>query len=97
VAGVSSEELVAFCKTLPDTGCGYYPNSSFVHLDVRGSGVGSVTWIDASGPGQAPHYVPTWPPPAEQADRAVLPPDTSADPWSIDPADEHAPDREPSP
>lgn len=61
--GVSNEELVAFCKTLPDTGCGYYPNSSFVHMDVRETGTGHVTWIDASGPGESPRYVPTWPPP----------------------------------
>jgi Bacterial protein of unknown function (DUF882) len=97
VAGVANEELVAFCKTLPDTGCGYYPNSSFVHMDVRGHGTGAVTWIDASGPGQAPHYVASWPPPPEQADQAVLPPDASSDPYADDPADEHAPDREPSP
>jgi hypothetical protein len=102
VAGVTNEELVAFCKTLPDTGCGYYPNSSFVHFDVRNPGTGPVTWIDASGPGQAPHYVRAWPPPPEDADVAVLPPDTqprdgSADPWTVDPADEHAADHEPSP
>jgi len=97
VAGVPNEELVTFCKTLPDTGCGYYPNSSFVHVDVRSAGTGGVTWIDASGPGQAPHYVSSWPPPPEQADQAVLPPDGSSDPWSLDAADEHAPDREPSP
>jgi len=67
VAGVANEELVAFCKTLPDTGCGYYPNSSFVHVDVRAPGTGSVTWIDASGPGEAPRYVSQWPPPPEPA------------------------------
>ncbi len=75
VAGVSNEELVAFCKTLADTGCGYYPNSSFVHFDVRNPGTGGVSWIDASGPGETPHYVHQWPPPPEDADRAVLPPD----------------------
>lgn len=95
VAGVSNEELVAFCKTLPDTGCGYYPNSSFVHVDVRKPGTGSVTWIDTSGPGEAPHYVGQWPPPPEAADTAVLPPDTEphdsdVDPWAVDPGDEHA-------
>jgi hypothetical protein len=97
VAGVSNEELVAFCKTLPDTGCGYYPNSSFVHVDVRNPGTGSVTWIDSSGPGEAPHYVKQWPPPPEESDTAVLPPDHephdgsgSADPWALDPGDEHA-------
>ncbi len=65
IDGVRNEELVAFCKTLEDTGCGYYPNSSFVHLDVRAPGTGHVTWIDSSGPGESPHYVSAWPPPPE--------------------------------
>jgi hypothetical protein len=65
VDDVRNEELVTFCKTLPDTGCGYYPNSSFVHLDVRAPGTGHVSWIDASGPGEAPHYVTAWPVPPE--------------------------------
>jgi hypothetical protein len=65
IDGVSNEALVAFCKTLPDTGCGYYPNSSFVHVDVRAPNTGHVYWIDASGPGESPHYVSAWPPPAE--------------------------------
>ena len=61
VDGVKNEDVVAFCKTLNDTGCGYYPNSSFVHLDVRDTGAGHVSWIDVSGPGQSPKYVPSWP------------------------------------
>lgn len=61
--GAKNEDVVAFCKTLDDTGCGYYPNSSFVHIDVRDHGAGHVTWIDASGPGESPKYVPSWPPP----------------------------------
>ena len=65
VTGVSNEEVVTFCKTITDTGCGYYPNSSFVHVDVRAPGTGSVSWIDASGPGEAPRYVSAWPPPPE--------------------------------
>jgi hypothetical protein len=95
VAGVSNEELVAFCKTLPDTGCGYYPNSSFVHVDVRLPKTGTVSWIDASGPGEAPHYVKQWPPPPEEADTAVLAADdephdaTTASPWQLDPDDAH--------
>jgi len=55
--GVPNEALVDFCKTLENTGCGYYPNSSFVHVDVRAPGTGHVAWIDTSGPGEAPHYV----------------------------------------
>jgi hypothetical protein len=66
VEGVKNEEVVAFCKTLDETGCGYYPNSSFVHIDVRDAGSGHVTWIDASGPGEAPRYVTSWPPPAPE-------------------------------
>jgi len=61
VEGVENEELVAFCKSIPDTGCGYYPNSSFVHVDVRDPGAGHVSWIDASGPGETPRYVTEWP------------------------------------
>jgi hypothetical protein len=65
VEGVSNEALVDFCKTLEDTGCGYYPNSSFVHIDVRAPKTGHVAWIDASGPGESPRYVASWPPPPD--------------------------------
>jgi uncharacterized protein YcbK (DUF882 family) len=57
IDGVENEALVAFCKTLPDTGCGYYPNSGFVHMDVREPGAGHVAWTDVSRPGEAPRYV----------------------------------------
>lgn len=60
--GVENEAIVEFCKTLNDVGCGYYPNSSFVHMDVREAGAGHVSWIDASGPGESPRYVSEWPP-----------------------------------
>jgi uncharacterized protein YcbK (DUF882 family) len=63
--GVPNEALVDFCKTLENTGCGYYPNSSFVHVDVRAPGTGHVAWIDTSGPGETPHYVASWPAPPE--------------------------------
>jgi Bacterial protein of unknown function (DUF882) len=71
--GVHNEELVSFCKTLPDTGCGYYPNSYFIHLDIRDPGTGHTAWIDASGPGEKPRYVSAWPAPATPAlaDRPV--------------------------
>jgi uncharacterized protein YcbK (DUF882 family) len=53
VRGVPNETLRDFCRTLHDVGVGYYPNSSFIHLDVR-----SVTtyWVDESGPGELPRY-----------------------------------------
>jgi hypothetical protein len=67
VDGVTNETLVAFCKTMKDTGCGYYPNSFFVHVDVRPTGSGHVYWIDVSGPGEKPVYVKSWPPPLPAA------------------------------
>ncbi|RYE94729.1 MAG: DUF882 domain-containing protein [Myxococcales bacterium] len=62
VEGVSNESLATFCRGLGDTGCGYYPNGEFVHIDVRPKGSGHVYWIDSAGPGEAPHYVASWPP-----------------------------------
>ena len=53
VAGVPNEVLRDFCRTLRDVGVGYYPNSTFVHLDVRPT---STFWIDYSRPGEPPRY-----------------------------------------
>jgi uncharacterized protein YcbK (DUF882 family) len=53
VEGVSNRVLRDFCRTLPNTGCGYYPRSVFVHMDVREQ---STTWVDWSRPGQRPIY-----------------------------------------
>ena len=53
VEGVSNEAIRDYCHTLTGVGVGYYPNSSFVHMDVRAT----VThWTDVSGPGEAPRY-----------------------------------------
>ena len=54
VSNVSNKELYEFIKTLPRTGTGYYPNSVFVHLDVRDK---SYTWTDVSKPGEAARYL----------------------------------------
>jgi uncharacterized protein YcbK (DUF882 family) len=43
VSGVSLEELFNFAKTLPGCGVGYYPESNFIHFDVRDE---SAMWID---------------------------------------------------
>lgn len=53
VQGVPNEAVRDFCRTLKNTGCGYYPNSVFVHMDVRDV---SAFWIDYSKPGEAPRY-----------------------------------------
>lgn len=83
VEGVRNEDLVTFCRSLPDTGCGYYPKSSFVHVDVRPKGTGHVYWIDASGPGETAKYVAAWPPPKDTEPTVIPRPDPKA------PTDEH--------
>jgi uncharacterized protein YcbK (DUF882 family) len=55
VAGVKNAELRDFFRRrFKNVGVGYYPNSSFVHLDVRRGA--SAFWIDYSGPGQTALY-----------------------------------------
>jgi len=54
VRGVGNLELYRYLKTFDKVGVGYYPNSTFVHLDVRDR---KYTWTDVSGPGEAARYV----------------------------------------
>jgi hypothetical protein len=61
VLGVSNVMLFDLCRQLDDVGCGFYPNSKFIHIDVRRPGIGHALWIDASGPGEPPRYVDSWP------------------------------------
>jgi uncharacterized protein YcbK (DUF882 family)/LysM repeat protein len=53
IPGVPNEAVRDFCLTLGSVGVGYYPNSTFVHLDVREA---RTYWVDYSGPGEAPRY-----------------------------------------
>ncbi|AKT42795.1 YcbK family protein [Chondromyces crocatus] len=61
VMGVSNTSLFNLCRTLDDVGCGFYPNSKFVHVDVRRPATGHTFWIDISGPGEPSRYVDAWP------------------------------------
>lgn len=61
VVGVRHEDLRDFARTLPDAGVGFYPNSVFIHLDVRDPDEGRAFWTDYSGPGETPRYG-HWPP-----------------------------------
>ena len=54
VPGVSNEDLRDYVRTFKKVGVGYYPNSTFVHLDVRDDK--SVYWVDNAGPGEAADY-----------------------------------------
>ncbi|MEY4512202.1 MAG: hypothetical protein RLZZ450_4324 [Pseudomonadota bacterium] len=62
VAGVTREALRDFLRGFDETGVGYYPNSFFVHMDVRDT---KGYWVDRSGPGEAADYGP-WPAPTKQ-------------------------------
>ncbi len=55
IPGIPNEALRDYLRTLDDVGVGYYPNSSFVHVDVRGY---NSYWIDYAGPGEAPRKSP---------------------------------------
>lgn len=66
VEGVSREALRDFLRKFDETGVGYYPNSYFVHMDVRDS---RGYWVDRSGPGEPPDYG-TWPPTKREIERA---------------------------
>lgn len=53
VEGIPNTTLRDYCRTFRNAGVGFYPNSTFVHLDVR---AGKAYWVDYSRPGEAPHY-----------------------------------------
>ena len=55
VDGVPNEVLRDYCLTLSKVGVGYYPRSSFVHVDIRSK---AVYWVDWSRPGEPPLYLP---------------------------------------
>ena len=55
VVGIANTQLRDYLRrTYQKVGIGYYPNSSFVHLDVRKDR--SAFWIDYSGPGERALY-----------------------------------------
>lgn len=55
IAGVPNAVVCEYLRGLEDVGVGYYPNSSFVHLDVRNH---SAYWVDYAGPGEPPRSSP---------------------------------------
>lgn len=64
VSGVTREKLRDFLRGFDETGVGYYPNSFFVHMDVRDQ---KGYWVDRSGPGEPADYGP-WPPKKDELD-----------------------------
>jgi hypothetical protein len=58
VEGVANTDLRDYLRAaFARIGVGYYPNSDFVHLDVRQKN--SAFWIDYSGPGERARYSKT--------------------------------------
>lgn len=55
IPGVTNTELRDYVRRFRNCGVGFYPNSSFVHLDVRES---AAYWVDYAGPGEAPRSKP---------------------------------------
>jgi LysM repeat protein len=53
ILGVPNTALRDYVRTFHDVGVGYYPNSTFIHLDVRDY---DAYWVDYAGPGEAPRY-----------------------------------------
>src|SRR5262249_51489289 len=72
VVGVPNSVVRDYLLTLEDVGVGYYPNSTFLHLDVRPH---APYWVDSAGPGEAPRRTPhgrTPPTPADFDELAEL-------------------------
>jgi LysM repeat protein len=55
IVGVPNAVARDYLMTLDNVGVGYYPNSTFLHLDVRPR---STHWTDYAGPGEAPRKAP---------------------------------------
>jgi uncharacterized protein YcbK (DUF882 family) len=67
VQGVSNRELFERLRhSFAKVGVGYYPNSAFVHLDVRED---ETLWVDYAGPGESACYSKT---PAEDLRTGIV-------------------------
>jgi LysM repeat protein len=71
VIGVPNAVVCEYLRGIEAVGVGYYPNSSFVHLDVRSH---SAYWVDYSGPGEPPRLSPNAPatPPPRREHRRLF-------------------------
>ena len=69
VLGVPNKVLRDYLRSLESVGVGYYPNSTFVHMDVREK---TTYWVDYAGPGEPPRLTPTAVIPKDPAATAVL-------------------------
>lgn len=75
VAGVSREAVRDLAASFEQTGVGWYPNSTFVHVDVREE---SAYWVDLSRPGERARYVRGASPPSAEGSATEAGPTASA-------------------
>jgi uncharacterized protein YcbK (DUF882 family) len=71
VLGVPNRVVRDYVRKFDKVGVGYYPRSTFVHMDVRRE---DEYWVDWSRPGEAPQYRPpgAGPPPDEQGEASAV-------------------------
>lgn len=70
IPGVPNSAVRDYLRSFKNVGVGYYPNSSFVHFDVRNH---NSNWTDYAGPGQPPRLTPNAPiaKPIEQPEQTL--------------------------
>lgn len=69
VLGVPNAAVRDFLRTFDNVGVGYYPNSTFVHVDVRDH---DSYWVDYAGPGEPPRSRPRRAPrPSDESPNSV--------------------------
>lgn len=90
VLGVPNKVLRDYLRSLESVGVGYYPNSTFVHLDVRDK---QTYWVDYAGPGEPPRLTPTAVIPKDPTATAVLDAEISESSASARIAEETPPSR----
>ncbi|NUQ74447.1 MAG: DUF882 domain-containing protein [Polyangiaceae bacterium] len=87
VEGVPNTVLRDYCRTFRNAGVGYYPNSTFVHLDVR---TAKTYWVDYSRPGDPPRYASQYRPQQPQHPHVSAEEEAASDvsPGEANPGDE---------
>jgi len=90
VLGVPNKVLRDYLRSLDSVGVGYYPNSTFVHMDVREK---TTYWVDYAGPGEPPRLTPTSVIPKDPTATAVLDTEISEPSANAQVADETPPSR----
>jgi len=97
IVGVPNAVARDYLLGLDNVGVGYYPNSSFLHLDVRPR---STHWVDYAGPGEAPRKTAHAPPMQSPVDFDELAEQAAESIGNVERApdkDDDRPSRDPAP